>query len=330
MTVLAYVFPGQGSQAVGMGRDLAARSPAAAAVFAQADEGLGEPISRLAWDGPAEELNLTENAQPALLAASIAYLAAAHERAAEAGMTLPNPRFYAGHSMGQYSAMVAASALTLPDGIRLVRERGRLMQSSGAGRDGAMAAVLGLDDAAMPELVRRASEHGVFAVANRNSPGQVVVSGERAAIDAAAEIAKELGAKRAIVLPVSVAAHSPLMADAADGMRQVLADVEFREPTAALLANRDGRAILDGEGARAELVEHLTTGVDWVRSVERMRADGVDTFLEVGPGKVLTNLIKRIDPDAQAIALDDALAADALDQPLDLPFLVPADPGRLS
>jgi [acyl-carrier-protein] S-malonyltransferase len=330
MTVLAYVFPGQGSQSVGMGRDLAAHSPAAAAVFAQADEALGEPISRLAWDGPADELNLTENAQPALLAASIAYLAAAHERAAKVGMTLPNPRFYAGHSMGQYSAMVAASALTLPDGIRLVRERGRLMQSSGARRHGAMAAVLGLDDAEIPELVRRAQEHGVFAVANRNSPGQVVVSGDRAAIEAAGEIAKELGAKRAIVLPVSVAAHSPLMAEAAEGMRQVLADVEFREPTAALLANQDGRAILDREGARAELVEHLTTGVDWVRAVERMRADGVDTFLEVGPRKVLTNLIKRIDPDARAIALDDALAAGTLDQPLDLPFLVPADPGRLS
>jgi [acyl-carrier-protein] S-malonyltransferase len=225
--------------------------------------------------------------------------------------------------MGQYSAMVASSALTLPDGIRLVRERGRLMQASGAGRDGAMAAVLGLDDAQLPELVRRASEHGVFAVANRNSPGQVVVSGERAAIEAAADIAKELGAKRALVLPVSVAAHSPLMADAAEGMRRALADVAFREPTASLLANADAHAILDGDGARAELIEHLTAGVDWVAAVHRMTADGVDTFVEVGPGKVLTNLIKRIAPESTAIALEDVLAGDGLD----LPFLVPTGPG---
>lgn len=197
------------------------------------------------------------------------------------------------------------------------------MQASGAGRDGAMAAVLGLDDAAIPELVRQASAHGVFAVANRNSPGQVVVSGERAAIEAAADIARALGAKRAIVLPVSVAAHSPLMTEAAEAMRRVLASVEFREPTAALLANADARSILDGEGARAELVAHLTAGVDWVRAVERMVADGVDTFIEMGPGKVLTNLIRRIVPDATAIAMDDALAGAGLD----LPILAPTGPG---
>jgi [acyl-carrier-protein] S-malonyltransferase len=325
MTTFAYVFPGQGSQAVGMGKALADASPAAAAIFSTADEALGEAISELAFEGPEDRLNLTENAQPALLATSIAYLAVAHERASRTGMTLPNPRFYAGHSMGQYSAMVASSALSLPDGIRLVRERGLRMQASGSGRDGAMAAILGLDDAALPELVAKASQHGVIAVANRNSPGQVVVSGERAAIDAAVDLAKSLGAKRALVLPVSVAAHSPLMAEAADAMREVLAGVEFREPTAALLANADARPILDGDGARAELVDHLTAGVDWVRAVETMVADGVDTFIEVGPGKVLTNLIKRIAPDATAIAMDDALAADGLD----LPILVPADPSKL-
>jgi [acyl-carrier-protein] S-malonyltransferase len=326
MTSFAFVFPGQGSQSVGMGRDLAAASAAAAAVFATADEALGESISTLAWEGPEDRLNLTENAQPALLATSVAYLAAAHERAGAAGLTLPNPRFFAGHSMGQYSAMVAASALTLPDGLRLVRERGLRMQASGSGRDGAMAAILGLDDAAIPELVRQASAHGVFAVANRNSPGQIVVSGERAAIDAAAEIARSLGAKRAIVLPVSVAAHSPLMAEAAEAMRTILADVDFREPTAALLANADARPILTGAAARAELVEHLTAGVDWVRAVERIVADGVDTFIEVGPGKVLTNLIKRTAPDATTIALDDVLVAEGLD----LPILVPADPANLA
>ena len=326
MTDFALVFPGQGSQTVGMGRAIAAASPAAATVFSTADEALGEAISNLAFEGPEDQLNRTENAQPALLATSIAYLAAVHERASTRGQTLPNPRFYAGHSMGQYSAMVAASALTLPDGIRLVRERGRRMQASGAGRDGAMAAILGLDDAQIPALVERASQHGVFAVANRNSPGQIVVSGERAAIEAAADLAKELGAKRALVLPVSVAAHSPLMAEAAAGMREVLATVDFREPTAALVANADARPILDGEGARAELVEHLTAGVDWVAAVEHMAADGVTTFIEVGPGKVLTNLIKRIAPDATAIALDDVLAADDID----LPVLVPADPSTLA
>jgi [acyl-carrier-protein] S-malonyltransferase len=317
---VAFVFPGQGSQSVGMGRALAAASPAAATVFRAADEALDEPISALAWDGPEETLNRTENAQPALLAASIAYLAAAQERAAATGRSLPEPAFIAGHSMGQYSAMVAAGALDLADGVRLVRQRGIQMQASGAGRDGAMAAVIGLDDAALPELVRQASAHGIFGVANRNSPGQVVVSGERAAIDAAAEIARALGAKRAIVLPVSVAAHSPLMAEAATAMRTILADVAFADPVAPLLANGDAHLITTADGARSELVEHLTAGVDWVRAVQSMAAAGVDTFLEVGPGKVLTNLIKRIAPEAAAIALDDALAAD----PFDLPILVTA------
>jgi len=194
MTSIAFVFPGQGSQSVGMGRAVAAVSPAAAAVFAAADDALGESISTLAWDGPEDVLNRTENAQPALLATSIAYLVAASERAAAGGHEIPAPAFIAGHSMGQYSAMVAAGALDLADGVRLVRERGIRMQASGAGRDGAMAAVLGLDDAAIPELVRQASAHGVFAVANRNSPGQVVVSGERAAIDAGSQVLDELGA----------------------------------------------------------------------------------------------------------------------------------------
>jgi [acyl-carrier-protein] S-malonyltransferase len=320
MTSLAFVFPGQGSQSVGMGRALTAASPAAAAVFVAADEALGEPISALAWVGPEDQLNLTENAQPALLATSIAYLAAARERAAAAGRELPAPAFIAGHSMGQYSAMVAAGTLSLADGVRLVRERGRQMQASGAGRDGAMAAVLGLDDAAIPELVRRASANGIFGVANRNSPGQVVVSGERAAIEASAEIAKALGAKRAIVLPVSVAAHSPLMAEAATAMRAVLASVDFHDPGAPLLANADARAITTAAGARDELVDHLTAGVDWVRAVETMLGSGVDTFVEVGPGKVLTNLIKRIAPEATTVALEDALAAETFD----LPFLVPA------
>jgi [acyl-carrier-protein] S-malonyltransferase len=319
MTAVAFVFPGQGSQAVGMGRDLAAMSPAAATVFAAADAALGQPISRLAWDGPEDELNRTENAQPALLATSLAYLAALRERWATAGVAV-TPRYIAGHSMGQYSALVAAGAVSLADGVRLVRERGLRMQASGAGRDGAMAAVIGLDEAALPALVREASAHGVFGVANRNAPGQVVVSGERAAIDVAAEAARRLGAKRVIVLPVSVAAHSPLMAEAAEAMRIVLASVAFHDPATPLLANADARVISTAEACRAELVDHLTAGVDWVAAVETMAAAGVDTFIEIGPGKVLTNLIKRIAPTATALALDEAGAPDRLA----IPFAVPA------
>ena len=312
MTTIAYVFPGQGSQAVGMARSLVEASPAAARVFERADEALGEPISRLAFEGPEDDLNRTENAQPALLAASIAYLEAVRERWAQLGVDAPDPAYAAGHSMGQYSALVAAGALALPDAVRLVRERGIRMQASGRGRDGRMAALIGLDDAALPELVRRASERGVFGVANRNSPGQVVVSGDRPAIEASLAIAKELGAKRAVELPVSVAAHSPLMADAADGMREVLAGVTFRDPHPPLLANADARPITTAEAARTELVEHLTTGVDWVAAIQRMEADGVAAFLEVGPGRVLTGLIKRIAPDALVLPLDDPGASDRL------------------
>lgn len=312
MTSFAFVFPGQGSQSVGMGRVLAESSPAAAAVFASADRALGEPISALAWDGPAERLDLTENAQPALLATSIAILAALRERWAADDRRAPTPRFAAGHSMGQYSALVAAEAVSLEDGVRLVRERGRLMQASGRGRDGAMAALIGLDDARLPELVAAASASGAFVVANRNAPGQVVVSGERAAIEAGAELARSMGAKRAIVLPVSVAAHSPLMAEAAEGMRRALAEVAFQDPRPALLANSDGHPLATAESCRSELVEHLTAGVDWIRIVEAMVADGVNAFVEVGPGRVLTGLIKRIAPDAELIPADDPASADRL------------------
>ena len=315
MNSCAYVFPGQGSQSVGMGQALAAASPAAAAVLAAADLALGESISTLAANGPTDVLDRTENAQPALLAVSIAYLAALRERWATLGIDASPPAFAAGHSMGQYSALVAAEVISIEDGVRLVRERGRLMQASGAGRDGAMAAILGLDDAALPTLVERAADAGIFGVANRNAPGQVVVSGERAAIESAVAIAKELGARKVIVLPVSVAAHSPLMAGAAAGMRRAIADVAFRDPLIPLLANADARPITTAAEARAELVEHLTAGVDWVAAVERMTAAGVTTFIEVGPGRVLTGLIKRIAPDVDAQALDDPSSPDRLHVP---------------
>ena len=312
MTQIAFVFPGQGSQFVGMGRALAESSPAAAAVFAAADAALGEPITRLAWEGPEADLNRTENSQPALLAASIAYLEAVRNRWAELDVDIPAPAFAAGHSMGQYTALVAAGALDLADAVRLVRIRGQLMQSSGTGREGRMAAIIGLDDARLPELVEQASAFGTFGVANRNSPGQVVVSGERAAVEAALGIAKTLGAKRALELPVSVAAHSPLMAEAAAGMATVLADITFRDPNPPLLANADAHLITTADACRMELIDHLTTGVDWVGAIQTMHARGVTTFIEVGPGRVLTGLIKRIEPDALALALDDPAAADRL------------------
>lgn len=312
MSKIAYLFPGQGSQAVGMGRALAESSPAAAAVFAAADAALGEPLSRLAWEGPDEELNRTENAQPALLAASIAYLEAVRDRWASLGVAVPEPAFAAGHSMGQYTALVAAGSLALEDAVRLVRIRGQRMQGSGAGREGRMAAIIGLDEARLPELLAEAGAHGTFGVANRNSPGQIVVSGERAAVEASLGIARALGAKRALELPVSVAAHSPLMAEAADAMRDVLAEISFRDPRPPLLANADASVLDSAEACREELVAHLTTGVDWVRVVETMRAAGVSTFIEVGPGRVLTGLVKRIAPEALVLALDDPAAGDRL------------------
>lgn len=300
----AFVFPGQGSQYVGMGQALAASSRAAAAVWHTADEALGESISTLAFEGPEDALNLTVNSQPAILACSIAYLRAIDERLD----SLPAPTFFAGHSMGQYSAMVAAGVISLADGVRLVRERGKQMQASA--EDGSMAAVIGLPDDALGALEAAGQALGVFTIANRNSPGQIVVSGERMAVEGAAEKAKELGAKRAIVLPVSVAAHSPLMSNAADAMREVLATVEFHDPQAPLLANADARPLTTAEDCRAELVEHLTRGVDWVKAVEVMSARGVGRFVEVGPGKVLTGLIKRINTESEAVAVDDQSAPD--------------------
>jgi len=306
---VAAIFPGQGSQSVGMGRALAEASTEARAIWAEADAALGTSISELAWEGPADRLDLTENAQPAILAASIAIISALGAGWKSAGVKIAPPAFYAGHSMGQYSALVAAGALDLADGLRLVRRRGQLMQ---AATMGAMAAIIGLDDARLPELEAAGRAVGTFTIANRNSPGQVVVSGEVAAVQAAADAAKGLGAKRAILLPVSVAAHSPLMADAAAAMHAELSDVTFRDPRAPLLANADARPLTTAQACRDELVEHLTQGVDWVRAVEHMVAQGVHTFLEVGPGKVLTGLVKRIAPDASAIALDEPSAPGAI------------------
>ena len=310
----AFVFPGQGSQYLGMGQALANASPAAAAVLNEADVVLDEPLSRLMFEGPQEQLDQTVNSQPAILATSVAYLRALEERlsgpGAEAALT---PAFYGGHSMGQYSALVAAGVVSLADGLRLVRERGRQMQASAD--DGAMAAIIGLPEDRVADLETAGRALGQFTIANRNSPGQIVVSGERKAVDGAAENARKLGAKRAIVLPVSVGAHSPLMGNAAEGMKRVVADVEFQDPRAPLLANATATPLTTAEECRAELVEHLTKGVDWVAAVEYMTKHGVGAFLEVGPGKVLTGLIKRIAPEAEAAAVDDQSAPGRLSVP---------------
>jgi [acyl-carrier-protein] S-malonyltransferase len=316
----AYIYPGQGSQKVGMGHSLATNSQAAAAVWETADGVLGESISQLAWGGPAERLDLTVNAQPALLAASIAAQRALDAVLAEDASTgLAPPRFFAGHSMGQYSAMVAAGVLELADGLLLVRERGRLMQASSG--NGAMAAIIGLDEANVPQLLAAGATKGLVVVANDNSPGQIVISGERPAVEAAASAAKGLGARRGIVLPVSVAAHSPLQAGAAEGMRAALENITFSDPSAPLLANADSTPLTTGAACREELIDHLTAGVDWVKAVRSMSETGVTTFVEVGPGKVLTGLVRRIAPDATTINIDDLTTEDGL-------VLPSTDPGQ--
>jgi [acyl-carrier-protein] S-malonyltransferase len=309
---LAMIHPGQGSQFVGMGRALARVSPEAAAVWSEADAVLGEALTGLAWEGPADGLELTLNAQPALLAASVAaHRALVAARRSSATEATPGPAFRAGHSMGQYSAMVAAGTLSLADALSLVRERGRLMQD--ASPDGAMAAIIGLDEAREADLLAAGAAVGVLTIANRNSPGQIVISGDRAAVTAASDAARDLGARRAIVLPVSVAAHSPLMEPAAAGMREALGSTVLADPDVPLLANADADALTTADACRAELIDHLTQGVDWVRSVRVMVEAGVDTFLEVGPGKVLTGLVKRIAPEARAFAIDDLVTDDGLD-----------------
>jgi len=307
-----------------MGQALATVSSEAAAVWREADEALGEPISRLAWEGPADQLDLTINAQPALLAASMAAhralsvaLDAASAKAGLDDSRFGQPAWHAGHSMGQYSAMVAAGVLELGDALRLVRERGRLMQGSSG--DGAMAAIIGLPDQRTDDLVASGAAEGILTVANRNSPGQIVISGQRAAVVRAVAAARDLGARRAVILPVSVAAHSALMSEAAEGMRSALAGVSFHDPQAPLLANAEARPLTDGESCRRELVEHLTRGVDWVRAVEFMAESGTDTFVEVGPGKVLSGLVRRIAPQATTIALDDITTSQGITLPSQTP-----------
>lgn len=297
----AFVFPGQGSQYVGMASDVLARSPAARGVMARADDELGFELSRLIAEGPAEALNETVNAQPAILATSIAYLEALRADAEAAGIPI-GPRLVAGHSAGQYAAAVAADAIDFGDALRLVRERGRIMQERGLA--GGMAAVVGLSDEQVHEIVAEAREHGEITVANANAPGQVVLSGVIPALVFALEMSRTVGARKAVRLTVSVASHSPLMRRARDDFRGVLARVPFREPKVPMLGNVHATVIRSADALREELTEHLVHGVQWTGTIRRMAAEGVTEFVEVGPGRVLTGLIRRISPQAAAHAVD--------------------------
>jgi [acyl-carrier-protein] S-malonyltransferase len=298
---IAFVFPGQGSQYVGMGAELVSRSPVAAETYARADEALGMPLSKLILEGPAEELDLTINAQPAILATSVAYLRAMREEAAAAGVEIA-PQALAGHSAGQYAAAVAADAIDYADALRLVRERGRIMQERGIA--GGMGAVIGLSDEQVDEIVDAAREHGEISVANANAPGQIVLSGVIPALVFALEMSKTVGARKAARLTVSVASHSPLMRRARDEFGRILTRVPFRDPKVPMLGNVHGTVIHTAEGLRLELTEHLVHGVQWTTTVRRMVSGGVTDFVEVGPGRVLSGLIRRISPEVATHQVD--------------------------
>jgi [acyl-carrier-protein] S-malonyltransferase len=289
---LALVFPGQGSQAVGMGKELADQFAAARAVFEEVDAALGEKLTDVIWAGPAETLTLTENAQPALMAVSLATLRVLE---AEAGLSVArDAAFVAGHSLGEYSALAAAGALSVSDTARLLRVRGRAMQKAVPVGVGAMAALLGLDYDAAVAVAREAAQGEVCEAANDNGGGQVVVSGNKAAVERAVEIAKGKGAKRAMLLPVSAPFHCRLMSPAADVMAEALAGVAIAAPAVPLVANVLAAAISDPDEIRRRLVEQVTGTVRWRESVAYMAGAGVDRFVEIGAGKVLSGLVKRI------------------------------------
>ncbi|MEM7696281.1 MAG: ACP S-malonyltransferase [Pseudomonadota bacterium] len=297
---IAFTFPGQGSQSVGMGRALADAYPAANAVFAEVDEALGEKLSAIIFDGPDDALTRTANTQPALMAVSLAAM-----RAMEAeGAAITDAAMVAGHSLGEYSALAAAGALSISDAAKLLRLRGEAMQRAVPEGEGAMAALLGLDVAAAEEVAAAAGD--VCDVANDNAPGQVVVSGSRAAVERAAEIAKEKGAKRAILLPVSAPFHCRLMAPAADAMREALAGVTIKAPAVPLIANVTAGPLTDPDAIRESLVAQVTGRVRWRESVIAMAAAGVTELFEIGAGKVLTGLVKRIDRALTARAINTA------------------------
>ena len=293
---LAFLFPGQGSQKLGMGRPWAEAFPESRRVFEEADEVLGFPLTRLCREGPEEELTLTANLQPALVATSVAMLRAVETTGAR-------PAAVAGHSLGEYSALVAAGTLTLADALRLTRRRGELMQQAVPVGEGAMAAILALDDDAVRSVVADAAGGDVLSVANLNAPGQVVIAGHRSAVERAVEIARERGGKPR-TLPVSAPFHCPLMRPARDGLEPVLRETALRDPVVPVVTNVDARPVATGDAARDALVRQIDSPVRWVESVEWMTDEaGVTAFVEVGPGSVLLNTVKRIRPEAERIEL---------------------------
>jgi len=303
----ALVFPGQGSQYVGMGQDIYDSSPAGRAVFDEADRILDFPLSRLCFEGPDAELEDTFNAQPAILTVSIAGLEALRERLEAVGRRL-EPVYVAGHSLGEYAALVAANALDFPDALRVVRERGRLMKETAEKRPGGMAAVIGLDTATIEGIVARAREAGEVVLANLNSPKQSVISGEFAALQRALDLAKAEGARRVSVLRISIASHSPLMNGAKHGLGEVLAHVPLRDPKIPVVANIGGQILHSADEIRRELADNVIKPVNWTHSVLEMVNGGGRTFVEVGPGKVLSGLIRRISDDAKTLNVQEFIA----------------------
>ncbi len=298
---VAFVFPGQGSQTVGMGKALAASFPAARQVFDEVDEALGSKLSAIVFEGPAETLMLTENAQPALMAVSLATLRVLEQ---EAGLDLArDAQFVAGHSLGEYSALAAAAAFTIADSARLLRTRGQAMQKAVPVGVGAMAALLGLEFEAAAAVAAQAAQGQVCQAANDNGGGQVVVSGDKAAVERAVEIAKSKGAKRAMLLPVSAPFHCALMQPAADVMAQALAQVSVRPPAVPVVANVLAKPIREPAEIVRALVAQVTGTVRWRECVAVMAGAGVTTFYEVGAGKVLSGLVKRIAAGASATAI---------------------------
>ena len=298
MSKIAFIFPGQGSQYPGMGRELAEAFPAARQVFDEADRALGYPLSKLCFEGPAEELQLTANTQPAILAASVAAAEVLREKGIRAG-------YVAGHSLGEYSALVAAGALKVGEAVQLVRKRGQYMQEAVPVGQGAMAALLGLEAKVVEEVCAAAAQGEVVSPANLNSPGQIVIAGHAAAVGRAVEAAKANGAKRAILLNVSAPFHCALMKPARERLAVDLDRAEIADPQSPLVNNAEARVVRAASEVREGLKRQVTAPVLWEQSIGVLRAEGVDVFVEVGPGKVLTGLLRQIDRQAECLRVED-------------------------